>query len=260
MRNLIFAVLTSLALSGLAIAEDKVPRTYQKTRKLLSDVDVTHPNKAFRSLFQIGDARIADLIHALKDKDSEIRRRAQIIIRYLSNPEGIKALHEIYANQNESISSGPVPIPLADWDYKFLRSLFFENPQEHWGLLEFNYIFALLLDDSPRADAFLKELEKARGLSEARMFWGTDDVNNARKKLSGEADLPKLVLSHAFFVRPSDRQYTSARLVALNGAKDKAFVEIYIDGGVLAEKWWHVVISKQDDGWRFNSIYQAAVS
>lgn len=85
-------------------------------------------------------------------------------------------------------------------------------------------------------------------------------MTDLRKVFSGEADLSKLVLNNAFFVRQHDRKYASARLVAINGAKTKALIQIYINRGVLAEEWWHAVVDKAGTGWRFNSVYQAAVS
>lgn len=256
----ILIVLALLTLSGLVAAGNNPPDTYHQTRKLLSDADVTHPNEEFARLYETGDERIVDLIRALKNEDQEISRRAQIVIRYLANPKGMKALHNIYAHNEEVIIAGTVPVPLDDWDYQFIRPLFFEHPQAQWGQLEFNYVSALMLDGSPKASAVLNEVKKMHGLNEAKKFYHIADVRSLRDVFSGEVDLSKLVLRHAFFVGPRDRQYTRARLVALNSTKTRAFIEVYIGRGVLAEEWWHVVIDKEGGGWRFNSVRQAAVS
>lgn len=260
MKNLIFTTLMLLTMYGLTVANHKTPDTYQKTRQLLIKVDVTHPNKEFAYLFENGDERIADLIRALQDEDGEIQLRAQVIIRYLANAEGIKALHDIYAKQTNISLAGSIPTPLDDWDYQFIRSHFFAHRQETWSIFEFQYVSALMLDGSPRAEALLKEIEKSHSLREVEEFFNRTKVKNMRQVFSGEGDLSKLVLSHAFFVDSQDRQYASARLIALNGAKTRALVEIYINRGPLAEEWWNVVVDKQGNGWRFNSVYQAAVS
>jgi hypothetical protein len=85
-------------------------------------------------------------------------------------------------------------------------------------------------------------------------------ANQPAKVLTGEKDPGNLVLQNAFFVSPIDRKYTSARLLALNGAVDKALVEVYINRGPLAEEWYHVVIRKCARGWKFFSITQVAQS
>ena len=260
MKKLILTFLALLTLSGLVAGGHTPSDTYQQTRQLLSDSDVTHPNEAFARLYEIGDERIGDLIRALNDDDREISRRAQEVIRYLANPEGMKALHNIFAHNEKVIIAGTVPPSLDDWDYKFIRLLIFEHPQEHWSQLEFNYVSALVLDGSPRAGAMLTEIGKTTVVNEAKKFYRIANLNSLRDTFSDEADLSRLVLQHAFFVDSEDRKYTSARLAAMNGAKTKAFVEVYINRGVLAEEWWHVVIDKKGNRWRFATISLAAVS
>ncbi|MCA1607614.1 MAG: hypothetical protein LC775_19590, partial [Acidobacteria bacterium] len=73
-------------------------------------------------------------------------------------------------------------------------------------------------------------------------------------------ELGKEVLNNAFFVAQEDRKYTSARVLALNSAKKKALVEVYINRGTLAEEWYHVVLRRCDQGWKFVSITPVAVS
>lgn len=174
MRRLIRSTLILVAIIGVTFAECKAGDSYGKIRKLLSDADVTHPNEEFARLYEIGDDRIGDLIKALKDGDPEIRRRAQIVIRYLANREGMKALHNIYAKQSEVIIAGTVPVPLDDWDYQFIRSLFFKW-QRQWSGLEYNYVFALMLDGSSKADELLKDIEKFHALSEMKAVYNIVD-------------------------------------------------------------------------------------
>ena len=70
-------------------------RTYQNTRKMLSEMEsVRRDSDRLAMLFEIGDQRIADLIKALDSADPDASIRAQTVIRYLGNIEGMKALHE----------------------------------------------------------------------------------------------------------------------------------------------------------------------
>jgi hypothetical protein len=57
-----------------------------------------------------------------------------------------------------------------------------------------------------------------------------------------------------FFLSEEDRKLTSASLLSFNGRKNKALVELHLSGGLLAEDWYHVVVSKIDKGWQFYSI------
>lgn len=235
-------------------------KTLQSTRKLLSEMsDVKNDSDKLAKLFRVGDERIEDLLKALDDPNSEISLRSQIILRYLGNDAGMNGLFEWYDKQKQFQVAGPVPLPLKDWDYK----LIYANNYIEWFRAE-PYIYALALDDSPKArDALEKALKIADTLDDSSVANHAAkrvQASQPRKTLSGEKDLAKLVLNNAFFVAPDDRKYTSARLLALNGAKDKGLIEVYINRGVLSEEWYHVVIQKCEPGWRFFSITQIAVS
>jgi len=81
-----------------------------------------------------------------------------------------------------------------------------------------------------------------------------------RKVLTGESNLAQLVLKHAFFIDKRSRRHASAQLLGLNGTEDKALVEVHVDRGTLSEEWYHVVISRRENAWKFFSITQVAVS
>jgi hypothetical protein len=214
-------------------------------------------------LFRVGDERIADLIKSLDDANPDISLRAQIVIRYLGNDTGMKGLHEWFEKQERFRVSGPIPTPLQERDYNAINAQYINEPPERWVRSE-QYMYALALDGSPRAtEALEKMLAIASNLDDATV------ANRAAKRiqasppakfLTGRKDLAKLVLENAFFVSPDDRKYASARLLALNGAKDKALVEVYINRGRLSEERYHVVIRKCEQGWKFVSITQVAVS
>jgi hypothetical protein len=240
--------------------------TYQNTRKLLSAMgDVRRDNDKLAALFKVGDERIQDLIRALDDPDSGISLRAQIVIRYLGSAEGLKGLTEWYRKQpNGHPIAGPIPLPLSDWDYNFINTNLIGKPAETWREIGVRYIYALAIDDSQQSkralDAMMKNASTVNGLT----FLGQaiNQIRSGRPMdlITGKKDPAKLVLNNAFFVSPEDRKHARARLLGFNGKKDKALVEVYINRGRLAEEWYHVVIRKHGEGWKFFSITQVAVS
>jgi hypothetical protein len=250
------ATLIASLLLGNAFSVQRTP-TYEDTVKLLNSLKVIKDDRqALATLFKEGDARIDDLIKALHEPDRNISLRAQIVIRYLGNQTGMKALEEWYGTQAEVVRSGPIPIPLGERDYKWIGAQSITNVDD--------YIYALALDSSPRARALLDEMTKKSGSVDGHMFavQALKRVNGSEpeKLLTGEHDLAKLVLKNAFFIDPISKPHTSVRLLGLNGEKDKALVEVYINRGRLAEEWYHVVIRRCDQGWKFFSITQVAVS
>jgi hypothetical protein len=249
-----FAVSFLLAANAFCFRD---ARTYEDTRKLLTSLkNVKDDRDVLAALFKNGDARVGDLIEALHDPDRNISVRSQIVIRYLGNPAGMKALNDWYTQQSERVRSGPIPIPLGERDYKWITDQGINDADD--------YIYALALDGSPRARSLLDEMMKRAGSAHdgtfASLALGRIKAGHPEKLLFGGNHLAKLVLRNAFFVGPLSRQYASARLLGLNGAKDKALVEVYVNRGPLAEEWYHVVIRKHGKGWKFFSITQVAVS
>ena len=262
-----FRVLATLIVS-LLLAANVFPfrdaKTYADTRKLLTALrNVKDDRRVLAALFKKGDSRIDDLIKALDDPDRNISLRAQIVIRYLGNQAGLKALNYWYNKQSEILISGPLPLPLGERDYEFINDQFTTQPIVTWASSE-KYIYGLALDGSSRAQAVLNEMMKQEATANDGLIAGEAlrriKVSHPKKLLTGGNDLAKIVLRNAFFIGPISRPYTSARLLGLNGGKDKALVEVYVNPGPLAEEWYHVVISRHGRGWKFFSITQVAVS
>jgi hypothetical protein len=241
------------------------PKTYQHTRRLLAALDdVKNNGDKLAVLFNVGDQRIQDLIQALDDTDGDISLHAQIMIRYLGNAEGMKHLIEWYnKHPTEYKIAGPVPLPLTDWDYKFVDTNLMPRPPETWREIGVRYLYALAIDSSERSQKALQALLKNATPVNENTFVGhtVNQLQTARPNtaLSGK-DVASLVRENAFFLSSSDRRRTTTRLLALNGTKDKALVEVYINRGRLAEEWYHVVMSKCGRGWKYFSITQISVS
>lgn len=226
--------------------------------------DVKNDSDKLAVLFNAGDQRIQDLIRALDDGDNDISLRAQIVIRYLGNREGMKHLVEWYSKRPTEYSiAGPVPLPLTDWDYEFIERNLMPKPPETWREIGVRYIYALAIDGSERSKKALDSLlNKGASVKEnTTIGLAIKQLQIARPKMlmSGK-DAAKVVLENAFFIYPADRKRTKSRLVAFNGTKDKVLVELYINRGQLAEEWYHVVMSKVGRGWKFYSITPVSVS
>jgi hypothetical protein len=242
----------------------QTPKAYENTRKLLSEMkgQIINSDKLV-NLFQVGDKRIVELVKLLDDTDAEISLRSQIVLRYLGNEEGTKELFEWYNKQKQFPVKGPIPLPLREWDFKVICAQYINEPRKSWVRTE-PYIYALALDDAAKSATVLKELIKSAGDldDQSVVSHAIRSVQSNRfvKSFSAGKNISKIVLSNAFFVSSEDKKYASARLLGQNYAKDKVLVEVLINRGYLSEEYYHVVIKKEGDNWRFFSITQVAVS
>jgi hypothetical protein len=174
-------------------------------------------------------------------------------------------LYDWYKKQQGDFKiAGPVPLPLSQWDYDYINRYGVDEPVESWGGLEVRYIYALALDGSTRArETLLKLIHKARDTDEAsfvRRAVKSVENRDLKQFVSTERDPAQAVRRNAFFIGSRDQKYLSVKLLAFNATKSKALVEVYIGRGVLAEEWYHVVITRQDGGWRYFSVYPVSVS
>lgn len=251
--------------SVLVIGENRSPSSWD-TRQLLAQLqDRRLDSDKLAALFGSGDKRIAELIHLLDDQDPDLRLRAQLVIRYLGNDAGMKALRDWYARQRgEYRIAGPVPLPLSEWDYHAIRAEIIDKPAQTWRDQAVQYIYALALDESAKAKAVLGEvIKKAGEVDEATYVGRAIRQVQARlpdKLLTGKENLAMVVKKNAFFIPPGNEKYVSARLLGFNGAKDKALVEVHLKQGDLAEEWYHVIICKAGRGWKFFAIAPIEVS
>ena len=246
-----------------ALARKGDPECHHIRQLLLKLENVKDDRKTLAKLFRTGDKCIDFLIHALDDSNPQVSLRSQNVIRYLGNSRGMKALAEYYATQSRITLVGPVPLPLNNWDYGVIRTNYVAKPVT-WDPLSERYIYALTLDYSETARELLGLInQNAQNLeagSTVRRALTISLRSGPKASFIVKHSLAESVLKNAFFIDVEDRKVTSSRLLALNAAGDKGLVELYINRGPLAEEWYHVVVSKQDEHWKFFSITQVAVS
>lgn len=255
--RVVAAFLVSLFLAAPAFPVTQAT-TYEDTLKLLRSLKNRKDDRGvLATLFQKSDARIGDLIKALHDPDRHISLNAQIVIRYLGNQTGMKALEEWYATQTEIVRSGPNPLPLSERDYKWFNAQPLRNTES-------SDVYALALDGSPKAQAVLKKMLESYDDSTDAGTAAGEALKRVKaghpEALTGAGDLAELVLKNAFFIDTRSRRYAQSRLLGLNGTKDKALIEVYVGRKAFSEEWYHVVISKRGQSWKFFSITQIAVS
>lgn len=264
-----FALISMLSLAVLSNqvgGASTASRSYRDTRQKLADmVNLRLDKDKLASLFNIGEERIVDLVRALDDREKKVSLNAQVVIRYLGNEQGMRSLYEWYKKQESDFQvAGPVPLPLSEWDYHYIKLNCVDQPVRTWRDREVQYIYALALDRSPRAREILLQLiDKAKSADEASFVSRaikSVEKEDRKKFVTTERDPAVAVLRNAFFIAPEDQKYASARLLAFNATRSKALVELHIGRGDLAEEWYHVVITRHEGGWAYFSVYQVGIS
>jgi hypothetical protein len=197
-------------------------------------------------LFRVGDSRIDEVVAALSDRDKNVQINAQRLIRYLGNPRGMAALKELYRSGGSYAISGSFPIPLDDWDYEEIQKDMLCAGCRLGGALFPNYLYALALDGSARAHDCLAGLQ-------AKGSWIPTIPTDEIRVIEG-AHPDRELLAHSFFLTADDKRYATVRLLSYTESGDKGLFEIYVNRGILAEMWFHVVLVRHAGGWTFLSI------
>lgn len=246
-------------MAAIPVRSQKTAHSDVDIRQLLVRMKQNHRStEQLAILFQVGDNKIAELIGALSDPDKEISFNAQIVIRYLGNEQAMNAWRKMYEADQQVSLTGPIPIPLSGLDFSFVREQYLNDRVKTEALMD-AYLFALALDGSPQAARLLSDVignanKHGFKLHELRY------TRPLAVRIGDDGDLAKAVLRQATFLDPADRMYTTAKLIAKTAANDKALVEIHVNRGALAQEWYHVVVNRCEQGWRFFSITEVAIS
>jgi hypothetical protein len=227
----------------------------EDTRKLLTESPRIRDD-SLATLFRIGDERIQELTRALDDPNEVVRLNAQIVIRYLGNETGMKALIEHLTKSRVFSLAGAVPLPLREWDYEYIRRSYLERSSQ-WDFRSTSYIYALALDDSPKAKALLNDLSVNGPYHYAFDRVKTISANNL---FLMKDDLAKVVINNAFFLNSDDREQASAKILGFNHTKDKCLIAVYVSSGSFTKEIYHIVLEKQREGWKFFSVTPISVS
>ncbi|MEZ5308057.1 MAG: hypothetical protein R2684_13000 [Pyrinomonadaceae bacterium] len=247
------------SLKGVSQVNDCECREIRPLLATLSK-DVGDENHAISKLMEIGDSCIDELIAILNGKEFQLSVAAQEALRYLGNERGVAAL-EVWNRHNTTPYpvKGPVPLPIMEFDYEMIELNFLGKNPRDMGLLSSQYLYALAIDaDSPKSkilfEKMLKALQAVDNRSITRKMLNNLSSNYPLKPFSGSKGLEIAVLENAFFLSGEDKKVTKATLLGFNGRRDKALLELYLSRGLLAEEWYHVVVNRQENDWKFYSI------
>src|SRR4051812_37998892 len=106
-----FAVVTLLLifLGSPLVSASGQKDTYPETRRLLAKMERDANNEAFVRLFREADKRKADLKKALYDTQQSVNLNAQVILKYLADPQSLAALEEWYRYKRKQGKEYAVP-------------------------------------------------------------------------------------------------------------------------------------------------------
>lgn len=199
-------------------------------------------------LFSHGDMEIEAIVEGLSDSDPDVQVGSQMIIRYLGNPTGLSQLLNFYAKakQNTVVVIEPVAAPLAEWDFQYLAGALVKG--RHFGSERLGYSVALEVDGSERAQKLLQRINEF-GSTSSQPFLSECGKSNLSRSFEVGGSLEKSVLDQACFLKLTDRDHASTKLLAYNSLRDKALVEIR-DG----QRSIHIVVSRRGDTWTFFSV------
>jgi hypothetical protein len=260
-RTRLFVLVLILSVSGIPLSSaSQSVMSYGDIHRLLAERPIIG-DRSLTMLFGIGDEQIQDLIRALDDPNKIVRRNAQAVIRYLGNDVGMRALIEGYKKSSAYLLAGPIPLPLRDWDYEYIKKHYLKQSGA-WDQNAASYIYALALDGSPDAVALLSELNTKveKGVTPYHYALHQVKAIQSREIARKETDLAKLVVANAFFISSERRAYASGKLLGFNHTKDKALIEVNVGGVPLAEESYHIVLERHGEDWRFLSVNRVAVS
>ena len=103
--------------------------------------------------FRLADKDQKELVSLLNDANEKVQLNAQILVRYIAEVSALSALHN--SKSGQTFFSGPVPVPLDEWDYQQIEKSILCDSCSLKGPIV-NYVYALVLDGSPRSHQFLE--------------------------------------------------------------------------------------------------------
>lgn len=257
-------MLCSLAGAGdLAAVHDKSIRDLLEWQE-----DGSFESKALPELFRRGDEQISELINAASDANFTVSHRAHLVLRYLANPTGMAALERECKELHRCYVGDPLPTPLIDSDFQAVRQMANAMPLGPMLATGETYAYALTLDASLRSnDLVTNWIEKSRHsqlFKDSRSRTYLDQMarnvaeGGALKTFSESPSLPQAVITNAFFLSEADRRTGKARIMAMSADGTKALLEVQLDHGLGARKWYRVVITQKEGKWHFVSVFMFA--
>ena len=206
-------------------------------------------------IFEEGSPLVPQLIVLLNDHDESVSDNAQLMLRTIGDARGIQALQDWYQQPRPVLRmvSGPVPSPLTDWDYKHIESAILSRPYQEWKTEAVNYLLALFVDGSPKADQMLKKMLNevpADGLTVVSNLADRIRDNSYRTERCFSAVIEKEIVEGAFFLSPAEKKRSVVKILAYDEEHRRALVTVSQTFG----NTFLVVLSRAESCWGYQSI------
>jgi hypothetical protein len=251
-----FGIPILLITALLLVQPTYVAQTDSGLRKILESDDFAFSGMA--KIFHEGTLRLPNLIVALDDPDGRVSDNAQVMLRLLGDTRGIHALHEWYVKPRPvlRIVSGPVPAPLQEWDYKYINDFVLSRSYRDWDTDAVNYLYALTIDDSPRAKEMLKSMLNKIPKDADPSTLSFQTVNRLPKDSTQlticdpSGHIENVILKQAFFLSIEERQRTSIELLSHSEGNNKVLL-------TASQTYGHtflIVLEREGSCWKYQSI------
>ena len=216
------------------------------------------------TFFECEKQYLPQLISILqKQPNSPDAYAAADVLQYLGNPEGMQAVDSWLQSQDESwIVSGPRPVPLRDADYAFIEKALAapDSNNEARPILR-SYVYALALDGSSKSVATLHRIRDYAAQRKDQELVERCDLllSNQVKQVVAATTAAEAVQSNLFFY-PLEAARKGAKIEVLAQNPDLALVSVSYVCGAMCSSQYHVVVRREQGGWRFQSVTLVAVS
>ena len=247
--------------------KDACIKSQKGFENLLSDIYIINGESAKQSLitlFSKDESSLEKVSEYWNSSESSQSIGAQRIVRYTGYPKILKKWERWCIGKSGCLASGAIPIPLTQLDKQVILYKLENEEICNWGYTDMGYIYALLLDKSKASQNLLQKIKSKTNycLDDSIIKTGFKNAEkaNPREIILDSKNLTDAVLDNLFFLNKRDLKNKTVSFWAFNNKKDKALLEVYVNHGILAERFYHIVLKKTNKGWRYFSITLVALS
>ncbi len=206
-------------------------------------------------IFEEGSPLVPQLIVLLNDHDGSVSDNAQLMLRIIGDAPGIQALQDWYQQPRPALRmvNGPVPSPLTDWDYGHIETAILSHRYQEWKTEAVNYLLALFVDGSPRADQMLKKMLNEvppNGPTVVSNLAGRMRDNSPHTERCFSGVIEKEIVEGAFFLSPAEKKRSVVNILAYDEGHRRALVTVSQTFG----NTFLVVLSRGESCWQYQSI------
>jgi len=265
---------------GINAQETRSSATYSDTLRMIKAWLQTEETRELGPLFSIGDERTTDLLTACHSEDEDVSGVAFLTLQLLGKSEGENCL-EFLLQKHSSFAMFWMG-ELRDADFKRAEDWFAQKRTKTGYIcgegselpkspVDESFIYALILDGSPRAKLLLVEIRTFENScigddnTVQELSQESDSLLEAAKSAShklsfGTGNLESVVRDSAFFLTPDYRKESSVQVIAHNKAGDRILLEVSYHCGLKCGRGYYVVLRQDGSFWEYALIRMAWIS